>query len=347
MDKINIKDFSRGDLVDYLKSAGCQAYRARQVFRWLYASGVDRFDKMTDLPENMRAALEKKFCISRPAALDLKRSFSDGTTKYLMELPDRGTIETVYLPGRDRATVCLSTQVGCKFACDFCASAALGFVRNLSQSEIIDQAMLIKTQNPRANITNLVFMGVGEPFDNYDNVMRSIKIFNDKDAFNIGARRMTVSTCGVIPGIKKFSQEGLQVELSVSLHSADDSVRSRLLPVNKRYALDPLMEACRDYIKATNRIITFEYVLLKGVNVSVSDAGALAERLKGMKCRVNAISYNRAPGKDYAAPSEKDELQFIKALKDAGLNVTHRRPKGDDIDAGCGQLRISVPKKGA
>ena len=183
--------------------------------------------------------------------------------------------------------------------------------------------------------------GIGEPLDNYDNVLKAIRIFNDKDAFNIGARKITISTCGVAPGIERLAKEGLQIELSVSLHSANDAVRSGLVPVNKRYGLKCLMEACRSYICATNRIITFEYILLKGVNSSKKDASDLVKLLKGIKCRVNVISYNRIPGKLYEEPADPDIKIFMKALKDGGVNATYRKPKGEDIDAGCGQLRIS------
>jgi 23S rRNA (adenine2503-C2)-methyltransferase len=348
MKKNRIKDLSRAELEAALKEALGEHYRVSQIFRWLYKASVRSFGEMTDIPAPLRLALDSKTYISMPELLDLKRSLSDGTTKYLFKLEDGSTIETVLLPERSRNTVCLSSQVGCKFACDFCASAPFGFVRNLSQAEILDEVVFIKNANPGANITNLVFMGIGEPLDNYDNVMRAVRIFNDKDAFKIGARKITISTCGVVPGIEKLAKEGLQVELSVSLHSADDSVRSRILPVNKRYALKNLMAACKNYIRATNRIITFEYVLIDGVNSSGPDALALAKLLKAMKCKVNVISYNRISGSPYREPKEFAVRAFMKVLKDAGLNATHRKPKGEEIDAGCGQLRISrFEKEGA
>ena len=341
MNKSPIRDLSSSELEEALSEAGSQPYRAGQIFRWLYKSAVKSFDGMTDIPEPVRKAFDSKFCIPSHTLIDLKRSLSDGTTKYLFKLHDGNTIETVLLPERERNTVCLSSQVGCKFACDFCASAPFGFMRNLSCSEILDEVIFIKNAVPGINITNLVFMGIGEPFDNYDNVMKAIRIFNDKDAFNIGARKMTISTCGVVPGMERLAKEGLQIELSVSLHSANDETRSKLLPVNKRYGLKCLMEACRKYIAATNRIITFEYILLKGVNSSKKDASDLVKILKGIKCKVNAISYNRIPGKIYEEPTDSEIRIFMKVLKDGGVNATHRKPKGEDIDAGCGQLRIS------
>ena len=341
MKKSPIKDLSKTELEDALEEVGSQPYRARQIFRWLYKIAVKSFDEMTDIPVPIRQALDAKFYISFHSILDLKKSLSDGTTKYLFKLDDGNTIETVLLPEKERNTACLSSQVGCKFACDFCASAPLGFMRNLSCSEILDEVIFIKDASPEINITNLVFMGIGEPLDNYDNVMRAIRIFNAKEAFNIGARKITISTCGVVPGIEKLTKEGLQIELSVSLHSANDITRSRLLPVNKRYGLKCLMEACRNYICATNRIITFEYILLKGVNSAKKDAMDLVKLLNGIKCKVNVISYNRIPRKPYEEPMDSDIKIFVKALKDGGINAIHRKPKGEDIDAGCGQLRIS------
>ncbi|MDD5437472.1 MAG: 23S rRNA (adenine(2503)-C(2))-methyltransferase RlmN, partial [Candidatus Omnitrophica bacterium] len=211
----------------------------------------------------------------------------------------------------------------------------------LSQAEIIDEAIAVKKANAGISINNLVFMGIGEPFDNYDNVLRAIRVFNHRDAFNIGARKITISTCGIVPGIEALAKEGMQLELSVSLHAADDGIRSKILPVNKRYPLKDLIAACKDYIRATNRIITFEYVLISGVNSSGEDAAKLAGLLKRIKCKVNVISYNKVPGRPYETPSESETRIFMKALKDSGLNAIHRKPKGEDIDAGCGQLRIS------
>lgn len=345
MNKICIKDLSGAELEIALKSMGGEPYRAAQIFRWLYKKDAQSIEEMTDLPAGLRRPLDEKFRVSALETADMRKSMIDGTTKYLFKLEDSSTIETVLLPEKTRNTICLSSQVGCKYSCAFCASAALGFVRNLTQSEILDQAISIRCANRALNITNLVFMGIGEPFDNYDNVMSSIRIFNDKNAFNIGARRITVSTCGVVPGIEKLKKEGLQIELSVSLHSGYDDVRSQLLPVNKRYPLEMLMQACRDYIKETNRIVTFEYVLIKGVNSSKDDALKLAALLKGINCKVNAISYNKIPGSPYEEPSEKEAGAFMKVLEGKHINAIRRRPKGDDIDAGCGQLRMSRMKR--
>lgn len=341
MNKIDIKNLSKAELTAALEDMGAEAYRVRQIFRWLYKVGVKSFDGMTDLSDELRHMLKGKLHINHPVMLDSRRSAMDGTAKYLLKLEDSETIEAVLLPEKDRATICLSTQVGCKFACSFCASAPFGFVRNLKASEILDEVLFIKQKNPSVNVTNLVLMGIGEPFDNYDNVMRAIRIFNDPDAFNIGARKITISTCGVIPGIKKLAKEGLQVELSVSLHSADNDIRSELVPINKRYPIRDLIDACRDYTEHTGRVITFEYILIKGANASEADALKLAKLLMGMKCKVNTIAYNKISIKGYAEPSSGDLKAFLKVLKDNGISATHRKSKGEDIDAGCGQLRIS------
>jgi len=341
MEKADIKNLSKDELEKALAKIGEEPYRAAQIFRWLYKAGVKSFDEMTDIGKELREKLKSKFRLTKLILLDSKHSLVDGTTKYLFKLEDSNTIESVFLPEDKRVTLCLSSQVGCKFGCAFCASAPFGFVRNLKASEILDEALFIKDQNPSSVTTNIVFMGIGEPLDNYDNVMKAIRVLNDEDAFKIGARKITISTCGIIPGIERLSDEKLQVELSVSLHSADDDARSKLVPVNKRYRLKDMIAACKNYVKKTKRIITFEYVLIKDVNVSDKDAADLARLLKGMTCKVNTISYNQIRAKGYEAPSNEDVKIFINVLKKRGINVMRRKSKGEDIDAGCGQLRIS------
>ena len=353
MAKVDIKNISKDELIKELVRMGEKPYRAAQIFRWLYKTPVNSFDEMTDLNKELREKLEEKFHITKIVSLDSKRSFSDGTTKYLLKLEDSHTIESVLLPEDERTTLCLSSQVGCKFGCSFCASAPFGFVRNLKASEILDEVLFIKAHNKDRAITNIVFMGIGEPLDNYNNVMRAIRILNDEDAFKIGARKITISTCGITPGIEKLVDEKLQVELSVSLHSADDKIRSKLVPINKRYPLSDLIGVCKDYTKRTKRIITFEYILIKGVNASEGDAFKLARLLTGMMCKVNIISYNQinsvrnfgisngVKAKVYEVPAIDGVKDFIRVLKSRGMNVMLRKSKGEDIDAGCGQLRIS------
>ncbi len=341
MSKIDIKNISKDELIKELVRIGEKPYRATQVFRWLYKSLVTSFDDMTDLNKELREKLKQEFYITKIVSLDSKRSFSDGTTKYLLKLEDSHTIESVLLPEDERTTLCLSSQVGCKFGCSFCASAPFGFVRNLKASEILDEVIFMKTHNKDRQITNIVFMGIGEPLDNYNNVMRAIRILNDEDAFKIGARKITISTCGVIPGIMKLVDEKLQIELSVSLHSPDDKIRSTLVPANKRYPLNDLIAACKEYTRLTKRVITFEYVLIKRVNASEGDAFKVAKLLTGMICKVNIISYNQIKAKGYEAPSTAEVKNFFRTLKSRAVNVMLRKSKGEDIDAGCGQLRIS------
>jgi 23S rRNA (adenine2503-C2)-methyltransferase len=341
MTKIDIKDLSKAELGKALEALGAEPYRAGQIFRWLYRSGAKRFDDMTDIPAALRERLKAKFHITHLATLDSKSSRADDTAKYLFRLEDGNTIEAVYLPEPRRTTVCVSSQVGCKFSCSFCASAPFGFVRNLKSSEILDEVLSVRALKPSKAITNVVFMGIGEPLDNYDNVMKAVRVINDPDGLGIGARRITISTCGIIPGIRKLSAEGVQVELSVSLHSADDAKRSVMVPANKRYPLKGLIDACKEYTEATGRVITFEYVLIGSLNSSEEDALMLAGLLKGLKCKVNAISYNKIKAIDFEEPPARSVALFMKTLRGRGISATHRKSKGDDIDAGCGQLRIS------
>jgi len=341
MSKIDIKSLSKTELETRLKELGAEKFRASQVFRWLYKTGVRHIDEMMDLPAGLRDKLKKSFHITYPVLLDSRVSRLDGTSKYLLKLEDGNTIETVYLSEKDRSTICLSSQVGCRYGCLFCASAKSGLIRDLTVSEILDEVLFVMREKPGLRITNLVFMGIGEPLDNYDNVMKAIRILNDKDAFGIGARRITISTCGIIPAMKRLEEEGLQFELSVSLHSADESVRGRIVPADKKYPLKDLILACRDYIEKTNRVITFEYVMMNGVNVSEKDARGLLRLLRGIKCKVNLISYNQIRAQGYEPPDARQAREFADILKGGGLNVTRRNSKGEDIDAGCGQLRIS------
>lgn len=341
MDKVDIYSLSKEELALRLKEMKEPVYRTVQIFNWLYQKGVNGFAEMSDLPDGLRDRLKSRFHVYRVFILDAKRSSIDETVKYLLKLEDGNTIEAVFLPSTRRNTACLSSQVGCKYACSFCASSPFGFVRNLTSGEILSELLTLNSKHAASRITNIVFMGIGEPMDNYDNVLRAIRVFNDKDAFNIGARKITISTCGIIPGIKRLEKENLQVELSVSLHSAVDSVRSKIVPINRRFPIGDLMEACREYTARTGRVITFEYVLIQGVNSSREDALELVRLLKGMKCKVNTISYNQIKARGYEQPSKREAADFVTVLKGGGINVTHRKSLGEDIDAGCGQLRIS------
>lgn len=340
----DIKGLNLEELEDILTSWGESAFHAKQIFSWVYEKGAVDFEKMSDLPAGLRRRLKDNFYLF---GLNLVKKIKskDGTEKFLFELSDRNYIETVAIPTEKRVTVCISTQVGCKFACAFCASGLLGFKRNLTCAEIIEQILYLKNNCPARRLTHLVFMGIGEPLDNYDNVIKAIRIINSKYSFNIGARRITISTCGIIPGIKRLSEEGLQIELSLSLHAADDKTRSQIIPINKRYPLNELIKTCREYIKKTNRQLTFEYILIKGINSDLQNAKNLSTILKGLNCKVNLIPAN--PVKErHIEPSKKEEIALLRDyLVKQGINVTLRRPRGQDIEAACGQLRLRYAKK--
>jgi 23S rRNA (adenine2503-C2)-methyltransferase len=263
-----------------------------------------------------------------------------------LNLQDNSLIEAVLIPTEKRISGCISIQVGCRFACRFCASGILGFKRNLTTAEMVGEVLMLKNNSKDKKLTHLVFMGTGEPLDNYDNVVKSIRIINSSYGLRIGARRITVSTCGIIPAIRRLSEEDLQVELSISLHASDDKARSMLMPVNKIYPLRDLMHACREYIKKTNRQITFEYVLVKGVNSDLQNARNLSKILKNLKlCKVNLIAANPIGELKVEPPNKLEILLFRSHLLKSGINVTLRSPRGQDIEAACGQLRLRYEKK--
>ncbi|MDD5130623.1 MAG: 23S rRNA (adenine(2503)-C(2))-methyltransferase RlmN [Candidatus Omnitrophica bacterium] len=352
----DIKELSLKALEDKLLSWGSPKYHARGIFNWIYQKGVNEFSRMSNLPVALRETLAGEFKVTSLHPADTQKS-SDGTTKFLFELADKNLVEAVNIPMAKRLpagktparastiTGCISSQVGCKFACSFCASGLKGFKRNLSVGEILDEVLYLKNNVSSGQFTHLVFMGTGEPLDNYDNVLKAIRIINSPDAFNIGARRITISTCGVIPGIKKLAQEDLQVELSISLHAAGDKLRSQLMPVNKKYPLAALIKCCQEYIARTNRQITFEYILIKGVNAEAAAAQDLARLLKDLRlAKVNLIPANSV-AESKIFPPDSAQIDFFKRyLLKAGLNVTLRRERGQDINAACGQLRLKYEK---
>ena len=338
MDKKDIKNFTIEELRKELNKIREASYRAGQIFDWIYKKGVCEFSKMNNLPGPLKNKLNRVY---RVGSIKLKEHLksSDGTEKFLFELSDGHFIETVLIYSGSRKTVCLSTQVGCKFRCAFCASGTKGFTRNLSTSEILDQSLFLQRALSH-NITNFVFMGMGEPLDNYKNLSKAILIMNSTEALGIGARRMTVSTCGVVPGIEKFKHLGIQVNLSISLHAVDNKLRDILVPINKVYPLEKLISACEDYISEADRRITLEYVVIKGKNHSLKDATGLSRIAKSLKAKVNLIQYSPVSGKGFEAPLKKDMLALKAALVKARINVTMRESKGGDIQAACGQLTM-------
>lgn len=335
----DIKELNLAELKKVLKGWQEEGFRAAQVFSWIYKKGSQDFEAMSDLSSGLRLKLKENFSFGSLRLIN-KRLSADGTEKFLFALTDKGSVEAVSIPTENRATGCISTQVGCKFACSFCASGLHGFKRNLSAAEILEQALFLKDGSRVRKLTHLVFMGTGEPLDNYDNLLKSIRIINSKEAFNIGARRITISTCGITPGIKRLSGEGLQIELSVSLHASDDRTRSRIMPINKRYPLESLLTACREYIKKTDRQITFEYVLIQGLNSDLQSSRELSKILKGLNCKVNLIPANFVAELGIEPPGKLEILMFRDCLLKAGIGVTLRKPRGQDIEASCGQLRL-------
>jgi 23S rRNA (adenine2503-C2)-methyltransferase len=314
-------------------------YRASQIWRWLYVQRVCSWEAMTNLPAALRTQLAERVSLESAVSLKIQGEPAD-TRKILVGLHDGESVEEVLIPAPSRRTVCISSQVGCRFHCAFCASGQAGFMRNLEAGEMVGQVILAANIFPEP-ITNVVFMGIGEPFDNYDEVLKAIRILNDKEGMNIGARRLTISTSGIVPGIERLATEGLQVELSVSLHAPTDELRSELMPVNRKYPLDELFKACKAYFAATKRIVTFEYTLINGVNDRPEHARELAGLLRNMPGRVNLIPLS--PVEEFSGQPSSEETceMFMNIIEKSGINTTLRRSKGSSLQAACGQLRFA------
>jgi 23S rRNA (adenine2503-C2)-methyltransferase len=340
--KKDIRNSTPEEIKKEITVLGEPAHRARQISLWLYRRNAGSFAEMTDLPRKLIGELEKRFFIGRVECDDHLIS-KDGAERFLWKLSDGEHVESVLIKDKKRRTLCLSTQVGCRFKCPFCASGMRGFKRDLSVSEITAQVSSV-SEICGCRISNIVFMGMGEPLDNYDNLVKAIRIINHPDGMNIGARKITVSTCGIVPGISKLKDVGLQIELSVSLHAADDELRNKLVPVNRKYPLKALIKACKEYRERTGRIITLEYTFIEGMNDSAGAAERLAKVARELKAKVNVISCNPASDTKGARPSGKKIRTFMERLKARGVTVTLRRSRGDDIMAACGQL--AARKKG-
>lgn len=345
MKKESIFNLNLKEIEKVLTSWNEKIFRTKQIFKWLYKKGISDFASVSDIPSSLRDRLRENFYIFTVKII--RHLYSrDGTEKLLLELNDGNLIEAVNIPAERRVTGCISTQVGCKFACGFCASGILGFKRNLSSGEMIEQALYLKNKSKNKRFTHLVFMGIGEPLDNYENVLKAIRIINSSAGLHIGARRITVSTCGIVPGIRRLAREGLQIELSISLHAPDDITRSEIMPINKKYPLKDLIQACAEYSKKTGRQITFEYVLIKGVNSDLQSAQKLSTILSKLKlCKVNLIPCNFIKELRVEPPNKLEILLFRNYLLKQGINATLRKPRGQDIEAACGQLRLRYEKK--
>jgi len=332
-----IHSLSKKEMEAALKDLGVPGFRAKQIWNWLYVNRVNSWDDMANLPIKLRNQLRETFSINSSESVDVSGNIS-GTLKFLVTFHDGEQVETVLIPARKRYTVCISSQAGCKYGCAFCASGKAGFARNLEPGEIVAQ-YLHAASLADAPVTHVVFMGIGEPFDNYDNVLKAIRILNDKDGLNIGARRITLSTCGVVDGIRRLAEENLQVELSLSLHAPNQRIREYLMPVASRESIEKVLGACREYFNVTKRIITLEYTLVNGLNDSEHNAHQLLKLIRHKPFRVNLIPLSPVEEFKGEPPDKESMLEFMDILTNAGVNVTLRDSRGSQIKAACGQLR--------
>ena len=333
----NIKDYSLEELKEQLKLLDEKPFRAEQIYKWLYDQKVKGFEEMTNLSISLREKLEKEFTICNFNIIK-KQESRDGTKKYLFDILDSNAIETVLMEYHHGKTICVSSQVGCKMGCKFCASTGIPFSRNLTAGEIVEQILAVE-QDTGDRISNVVFMGIGEPLDNYDNVVKAIRILNEQKGLNIGARHISVSTSGLVPKIYDLADENIPCTLSISLHATNNKKRSEMMPVNNAYPIEELIKACKDYISKTNRRISFEYALAKDNNDNLDDAKELVKLLKGMLCHVNLIPINKIENGKYTKSTNENIIKFRDYLNDHGIVATIRRELGSDIDAACGQLR--------
>lgn len=339
----NIKDYNLEELKKEFSELGEKPYRAEQVFQWLYKENVTSFDEMTNLSLDLRKKLKENYtlCIYN---IIKKQVASDGTRKYLFDVLDGNAIETVLMEYHHGYSICVSSQIGCKMGCKFCASTGIQFVRSLTSGEIVEQLLAVERE-ANIKISNIVFMGIGEPLDNYDNVINAIHIINNPKGLNIGARHISISTSGLVPKIYQLAEENIQCTLSISLHATTNEKRSSMMPVNNAYKIEELIKACKDYIKITNRRISFEYALAKDNNDNLEDAEKLVKLLRGMNCHVNLIPINKIENGKYTKSTNENIIRFRDYLNDHGIVATIRRELGSDIDAACGQLRRKNIKK--
>ncbi|MEK4629599.1 MAG: 23S rRNA (adenine(2503)-C(2))-methyltransferase RlmN [Solibacillus sp.] len=338
--KPSIYSLRLDELKEWLTSNGEKAFRAGQIYEWLYEKRVKTFEEMSNLSKGLREKLEKEFVLTTLSTI-IKQESKDGTIKFLFQLQDGYSIETVLMRHDYGNSICVTTQVGCRIGCTFCASTLGGLKRHLMAGEIVEQVVKVQQQLDETNerVSSIVIMGIGEPFDNYDAMMNFLKIMNDDKGLNIGARHITVSTSGIVPKIYQFADEGMQINFAVSLHAPNQEARQKLMPIARAYKLEELMEAVNYYTKKTGRRVTFEYGLMSGENDTEEVALELAALIKNIKCHVNLIPINYVPERDYIRTSRSKIFAFEKTLKEKGINVTIRREQGADIAAACGQLR--------
>ena len=341
--KENIKNYNLEELKEVLKELGEKPYRAEQIFKWIMQENVTSFDEMTNISIELRNKLKEKFDLHVFKILQ-KQVSKDGTKKYLFDVLDGNAIESVLMEYKHGFTICVSSQIGCKMGCKFCASTGVKFSRNLTAGEIVEQLLAIQ-RDENIKISNLVFMGIGEPLDNYDNVMQAISILNNPKGINMGARHISISTSGLVPRIYELADKNIQCTLSISLHSANNEKRSQMMPVNNVYNIEELMKACKYYTEKTNKRISFEYALAKESNDNLADAKELVKLLRGMLCHVNLIPINKIENGKYSKSTNENILKFRDYLNEKGIVATIRRELGSDIDAACGQLRKKEVEK--
>ena len=339
----NLKSMTEAEIGVVLKEMGQPAFRAKQVFSWLH-KGIRSYEEMSNLPKALRSALEEKYPICAPEVVRKQESQKDGTIKYLWRLSDGNCVETVLMRYHYGNTVCISTEVGCRMGCAFCASTLGGLVRKLEPFEMLDQVLFTQVDSGLP-ISHIVLMGIGEPLDNFKNVLRFLELVNSAEGMNISMRHISLSTCGLVPKIDELAQKKLQLTLSVSLHAPNDEIRNTIMPVNKAYPVDQLLDACRRYYKATSRRISFEYAMIDGVNDSEENAKELLRRLKGLPAHFNLIPLNHVEESPLKPSSRNAVARFQKTLEDGGVPATVRRTLGGDIDASCGQLRRKYTKE--
>ena len=333
----NIKDYNLEELKKELEIMEEKPFRAEQIFKWIHQEKVKEFEEMTNISIELREKLKERYTICNYKIIK-KQESKDGTIKYLFDVLDGNAIETVLMSYHHGYSICVSSQIGCKMGCKFCASTGINFVRNLTSGEIVEQIIAVE-QDTGVRISNIVFMGIGEPLDNYDNVVNAIRIINNPKGLNIGARHISISTSGLVPKIYRLAEENIQCTLSISLHATNNEKRSSMMPVNKSYPIEELIKACKDYIVKTNRRISFEYALAKDNNDNLEDAKELVKLLKGMLCHVNLIPINKIENGIYSKSTNENIIKFRDYLNEHGIVATIRRELGSDIDAACGQLR--------
>jgi len=336
----DLAELELSELEAALESRGCERFHARQLYRWIYRRGVTDFERMTDLSRALRAQLESDFALTTPRVISDETSI-DGTRKFLLELSDRRRIEAVFIPDTPSMTFCISTQVGCAMACDFCLTGKMGLVRNLTAGEIAGQVRVLASATHLLDQPfNIVLMGMGEPLHNYDNTMKALRMLHSEHGLAVSPRRVTLSTVGIVPGLERLAREPLMPNLAISLHATTEEQRTRLVPPNRKYPLHDILDACRRFpLKRRNRI-TFEYVLLEGVNDTPDDARRLVKLLDGIRAKVNLIPLNPAPGIPYNRPSDERVDRFAQILAGRHLTVSVRKSRGRDIRAACGQLIV-------